>query len=125
MARTVTSTCLNHPSVEAVGRCKQCLKPICAACRVVGPVGIFCSNECKEKYELFVERAARLDQMPQPRALVFRTIRKLVVQLIILAAVALVVGFGADMFGFDIPYLDGVIEKLKDTFPFLAGLSAK
>lgn len=113
MARTITSTCLNHPGIEAVGRCKQCLKPICAACRVVGPIGIFCCNECKEKYERFVERAAQLDQKTPPRAIVFRTVRKLVVQILILAAVALVVGFGADMFGVDIPYLDVVVEKLK------------
>lgn len=116
MAHTTISTCLNHPGIEAVGRCKQCLKPVCGTCKVVGPVGIFCSTECKEKYEQFVERAAKLDSMPQPKVVIFRKVRTAVVRLIILAAVILVVGFAADMFGVNIPYLDDGVEGLKDLF---------
>lgn len=55
------SGCINHPSVEAVGRCKQCSKPFCAACKIQGPTGFFCSAECKQKHEVFVKRAQELD----------------------------------------------------------------
>ena len=55
------SVCLNHPGVEAVGRCKQCSKPFCNACRIQGPTGYFCSAECRQKHEIFVKRAQELD----------------------------------------------------------------
>jgi hypothetical protein len=57
----VGSVCVNHPSVESVGRCKQCSKPFCNACKIQGPTGFFCSAECKQKHEVFVKRAQELD----------------------------------------------------------------
>ena len=57
----VGSVCVNHPTIESVGRCKQCSKPFCNACKIQGPTGFFCSAECKQKHEVFVKRAQELD----------------------------------------------------------------
>lgn len=63
MALRVESGCINHPAIEAVGRCKQCGKPFCSACRIQGPTGNFCSDTCKSMHERFTERAQQLDKM--------------------------------------------------------------
>jgi hypothetical protein len=115
MSRTMFSACVNHPAVEATTRCKACLKPICNACRVMGPTGVFCSTECKEKYEQFVERAARLEQMRKPKTFNLARIRSIVIKVIILAAVVLVAGFVASLFDVEIPVLSGIVERLRET----------
>lgn len=55
------SSCVNHPSIESVNRCKQCGKPFCGACEVIGPTGRFCSDGCKQSHEAYVQRAQQLD----------------------------------------------------------------
>ncbi|MCX7964890.1 MAG: hypothetical protein N2644_10520 [Candidatus Sumerlaea chitinivorans] len=42
--------CKNHPTRKAVTKCKQCLAPICAECRIFMSEGIFCSSECIEEF---------------------------------------------------------------------------
>ena len=59
----MSSGCINHPSIESVGRCKQCGKPYCGTCEVLGPTGKFCSEDCQKRHEVFVGRAAKLDDM--------------------------------------------------------------
>ncbi|HOV32481.1 MAG TPA: B-box zinc finger protein [Candidatus Hydrogenedens sp.] len=56
------SSCINHPSVAATARCKQCGKPVCGACVVSSPFGSFCSDACREKFEVFSKRAQELDR---------------------------------------------------------------
>jgi hypothetical protein len=63
MAGGLKSSCINHPTIEAIGRCKQCGKPYCSTCEVVGATGRFCSEECQKSHEVFVQRAAKLDNM--------------------------------------------------------------
>lgn len=94
MALGIASACVNHPTVEASGRCKQCTKPFCSACEVPGPTGSFCSEACLKKHETFVQRAAKLDDMQRDTSFfgkLWIRVRKLLVFVIIafLLAVAL------------------------------------
>lgn len=106
----VGSTCINHRAIEAVGRCKQCGRPFCNTCRVTGPTGVFCGNECKQKHEAFVQRAKELeDRKGPPRILV--KLRKLIRKLIFFLIVALILGvIGAR---FEIPVLSDLVLRIR------------
>ncbi|MCX8064521.1 MAG: hypothetical protein N3G21_05035 [Candidatus Hydrogenedentes bacterium] len=56
------SSCINHPAVSATARCKQCGKPLCPACVVSSPLGTFCSEVCRERFEGFTKRVQEIDQ---------------------------------------------------------------
>ncbi len=56
------SSCINHPAVSATTRCKQCGKPICPACVISSPLGNFCSDVCRERFENFTKRVQDLDR---------------------------------------------------------------
>lgn len=93
------SGCINHPGVEAIGRCKQCGTPFCGACEVKSPNGRFCSAVCSDKYHQFAARARQLDKHP-PRGLL-RRLRRFAIKL----AVG-IVAIGAVLFGlayFEVP----------------------
>lgn len=42
----MAKTCINHKDAAAATMCHQCHHPICKACSLVTPQGIFCSPEC-------------------------------------------------------------------------------
>lgn len=114
MALGTDSGCINHPGVEAIIRCKQCGRPACSTCRVKGPTGEFCSEECKEKHQSFVQRAQQVDAMKKAkRGFPFgRLIRKaIVIAVLLIFAVAL----GA-AFGIEIPFLSPLVRGF---LPFL------
>lgn len=100
------SGCLNHPTVEAVGRCKQCGKPFCSACHVKGPTGNFCSDECKAAHETFTRRAAQLDNMKATGGF-----GRIVKRVVILAIVLVVITVGAGMMGIEIPVLSELLRN--------------
>jgi hypothetical protein len=112
-SRIEFSACVNHPAVEAAARCKACLKPICNACKVMGSTGVFCSPACKEKYESFVERAAKMDQMPKPKAFNMARIRSIVVKFVILLVLLAALAVGASFLGIDVPIVGEYITKLR------------
>ncbi len=107
---TSYSTCTAHPSTEAIGRCKQCGKPYCGACRVQGPTGYFCSEGCKTNHEAFIQRAKKLDDMKS--GFQFGTFIRNAVMVIVILAIGSVI---AHYFGYDIPvvggFLDGVVPR--------------
>ena len=113
MALGVESTCINHPAIEATHRCKQCGKPVCGACRVQAPTGNFCSENCRESYQQFADRAEQLDRAaPRPSQLwrVRRFIQRLVVLLVVAAFAAVV----ATYMGFDLPVVSEFIRQFLD-----------
>lgn len=67
MVDATRSACINHPGIEATGRCKQCGRPMCDACRIVGPTGHFCSDPCRRNHEVFMQRAAQLETKARGR----------------------------------------------------------
>jgi hypothetical protein len=108
----LTSTCLNHPGIEAVGRCKQCGKPYCSACKIAGPTGLFCSDACKQKHEAFVQRAQQLESRKAPLNILAK-IRKLIgkiLVLLILLAFLVVVGIVLP----DIPVLGTFAARVRE-----------
>ncbi|HOZ48029.1 MAG TPA: hypothetical protein PLO37_24190 [Candidatus Hydrogenedentes bacterium] len=96
-----STSCVNHPGIEAVARCKQCGKPVCGICVVAGATGQFCSEECREKHQEFVKRAQQLDlKKSRSVGLVHRLTRwvgKLVVLALLLLFVAALVTFFTDI----------------------------
>lgn len=49
-------TCINHPTRNAVARCKRCHAAVCLDCRVKAPDGLFCSDECVTQFREFQSR---------------------------------------------------------------------
>ncbi len=88
------SHCINHPYVEATGRCKRCNIPLCKDCQIFTPDGIFCSEKCATQMRIFVQRAKELQKSVKPRSR-FPT-RQVVLTIVAVLAVVVVlrVAFG-------------------------------
>lgn len=115
MALKVDSSCINHPTIEAAGRCKQCGKPFCSACHVHGPTGNFCSEECRGKHEAFTKRAAELDAKRRKGG-IGRRIWLLTRNVVIWALIVLLAVGIATYFGIEVPVLSDVVRSLVDVF---------
>lgn len=91
------ATCANHPLKTAVARCKACNKPLCAQCRRITDIGIFCSPECEAKTRKFMERVGE-EKLIVKRTLFtarfFRGVKWLAILLVVFAAV-MYFGYGA------------------------------
>ena len=105
-----SSGCINHPGVDASARCKQCNKPVCGACTIKAPTGNFCSMECKDKYETFVQRAAQVESMRKPGKL-GKMLKGLIGKLIVIAILLLGLGILGALV--DIPVLSGLVDKVR------------
>lgn len=95
--------CFNHPGTEAMGRCRQCSKPICKECGFVTPAGMYCSNECRDKHEDFMKRATDVDLSKRQK----RSLRARLGSVFSFVVVLVVLFFGALLLGWlvHIPYL--------------------
>ncbi|GMV99877.1 MAG: hypothetical protein AMXMBFR84_10160 [Candidatus Hydrogenedentota bacterium] len=111
MALKIGSVCINHTGVEAVGRCKQCGKPFCNACKVMGPTGLFCSDDCKVKHENFVKKAAEYDHKKGGIGL-GHTIGKLIKYAVVLAILVAVATAAGTVF--KVPVLSDFAAKVRD-----------
>lgn len=110
MASGIPSSCHNHRSIEAVGRCKQCGKPFCSSCRVAGPTGNFCAEECKQAHEQFIDRAEQLDD--KKRLGLGARIWDLGKKILIVGVVVMVLAFVATRFlGINVPILSDIIRR--------------
>ncbi len=97
MVGAKTIGCINHPGIEAIGRCRQCSKPVCSSCGIRGPAGLYCSDICREKHETFVQRAKALDLERSTRRGLFFHLRNLLGSLLFLAVVLFALGFTASI----------------------------
>ncbi len=111
MASGTLSGCINHPSIEAVGRCKQCGKPYCGTCEILGPTGKFCSDPCKQRHEVFVKRAAKLDDMRRTSG-VFGKLMDRLKKASIFAAAILIISIVVHFFGVHVPVVSDVINNI-------------
>ena len=109
------SGCINHPGVEATVRCKQCGKPVCDACVVQGPTGLFCSTVCKEKHQAFMTRAQQLEAKKAGSSLGAR-LRGAVGFLLLVAVVLGAVGVVATVF--EVPVLSGLVRQARVVIGF-------
>lgn len=105
------SGCINHPSIEAVGRCKQCGKPFCGTCEVLGATGKFCSEACGKRHEVFVGRAAKLDDMRRTSGFFGKLIDRLK-KFLFFAAGALIICVVLHFLGINVPIVSDIIGSL-------------
>ena len=82
----MAKTCPNHPDAPAPTMCLQCHRPICKACSLVSPQGIFCSPECSILHR---DAKSRLQEAAPKSMTRLETILKLMV-----AFVLICLGFG-------------------------------
>jgi hypothetical protein len=108
MLSASVSGCINHPGIEAIARCKQCGKPVCASCVVRGPTGQFCCEACKERHEKFIARAQELQWTRRPTG-TLKKLRTLLIKLVILIVVLIGLGFVA--LQFDVPVASDIVRK--------------
>ncbi len=106
-----TIGCINHPGVEAIGRCRQCSKPVCKSCGTRGPAGLYCSDDCREKHERFVQRAEVMGLDRVGKRGILESVRNLLGGLITLAAILFALGVAATLFY--IPVLSEVTENVR------------
>ncbi len=104
------SACINHPGIEAVGRCKQCGRPFCNACKVQGPTGLFCSQPCKEKHETFVKRASQFDA-PKGGTGIGVKLRRVFNIVLVVAIIAIILGVLGSFV--DVPVLTPLVFKVR------------
>lgn len=81
--------CINHPGVEAMGRCRQCSKPVCKECGYVAPAGMYCSQACQDKHEDFMKRAVDVDLNKRQKRSLRQRFGGLVTFVVIVTVVAL------------------------------------
>ena len=110
MALGIASACVNHPTVEAAGRCKQCSKPFCSACEFKGPTGSFCSEACKQRHEVFVQRAAKLDDMQRDTSF-FGKLWIRVRKLLVFAIIAFLLVVAVHFMGVTVPWLSDLLNQ--------------
>lgn len=111
MPTNLASACPNHPSIEAVGRCKQCGKPFCSTCETKGPTGRFCSAACKEQHESFVERAKQLDDMRKGTSLGAKA-WNLTKKVLVFALAIVILGVIATYFGINVPVISDMVRSV-------------
>ncbi len=104
--------CINHPGVEAVARCRQCGKPVCGACVVIGPSGKFCSESCRDQHQRFIERARELDLKKGRGIGLFKRLKRRTVKVVMFALAILMLATVLTYLNIlDIPVLRDVINR--------------
>jgi hypothetical protein len=83
-------TCVNHPIKEATAQCKACHKPLCDECKKITDTGIFCSDDCYERFKDFSKRA---EALPMPKRNPFARLLNFLKKLAILIVI-LLIGYG-------------------------------
>lgn len=111
MVDVTKSACINHQTIEAVARCKQCNVPICGMCVEKGPSGYFCSPSCRDQYAQFVQRAN--DMQKRGWATGFTTqLRRFAIKAAIYAA--LFAAFVFAVIKFEIPFLIDIVNEARN-----------
>ncbi len=77
--------CINHPGIESVARCRQCGKPVCGTCVVIGPLGKFCDESCRDRHAHFINNAQKQDLERGMRFGMITRVRRLVTKLFMYA----------------------------------------
>src|SRR5690554_3299660 len=80
--------CPVHVNRQATFKCKQCGKPGCNLCMVSSPLGRFCSEPCREKFEAFAKKAQDLGE-PEIKRPKFLRIRGMIQRVLAILAVIL------------------------------------
>ena len=119
MALGSEQLCINHPSVQAVARCKQCGKAVCSSCVHRGPTGNFCCEECKEKHQAFIKRAQDMDDRPNKGQFVSSmAVKRWLFRLVGVAVLVVIVAVALSYLGVSVPVLSRIGKAVRDLLPF-------
>ena len=80
-------TCINHPIKEATTQCKACHKPLCDECKMLTDIGVFCSQECHDRFKDFTKKA---EALPMPKRNIFGRFISFMKKVVILGVLLLV-----------------------------------
>jgi len=115
MALKLSASCVSHPGNDVVARCRQCTKPVCGLCVVVGPTGKFCSDTCREQHEQFMRSAQQQDLRKDPHAGLFTHFRRFVMKLVMYAVALLALATVLTHLEIvDIPVVGDIINRYLD-----------
>lgn len=110
MLKGTEAACINHPTVHAALRCKQCSRPVCEACIVQGPLGRYCSAECKEKHQHFHQRVQQMDTRASKAS--FTKVKTMIATFIVFLGVLFMVGVIASII--EIPFISDITYRVRD-----------
>lgn len=82
--------CFFHTGRPAVTRCKQCGRPLCSECRIIKGNGIFCSENCADRFSIFARRAEEIESRKRENRGIAGLI-KFIIFLIVLLVIYLIV----------------------------------
>jgi hypothetical protein len=108
-----------EPDDVVVAQCAQCGGPVTERDKVVVSEGPFCSMECREQYEEYLQRLEEAEGRPKPGWSLRYTVRRLIRFVILLALVLVLVGFFAVTF--DIPHVTPFYERLLESIGMARG----
>jgi len=101
-------------AVDAIGRCKQCGSPVTQFNKVMGPTGMFCSDECKSRHESFTAQAGSLERKTGGTLFGLpRFLGKTVGRLIVLAIVLVGIGIAGTVF--EIPVISPLVANIRSS----------
>ncbi len=93
-------------------RCKQCNQPITSGNMTESAFGVFCSEGCKEKYELFVQRAHQLESMRKPHS-VARVLKSFIGKVVVILILLIALGILGTVMP-DIPVLSDLVRTVRE-----------
>lgn len=108
------AACINHPTIHATIRCKQCSRPVCDSCVVQGPLGRYCSTVCKEKHQHFHQQVQTMDT--RARGASFAKVKSMISTFLVLVAVLVVVGVFATLV--EVPILSNLTYRVREALGF-------
>lgn len=106
---------IRAPDAIVLGQCAQCGGPVTTKARVEAASGVFCSQDCLEKYEAFRERATAYENRPRKAPINWKfTLIRWARRLIGLAFVFTLLGAAALYFKIPVllPFYRGVLSAL-------------
>lgn len=105
--------------MDVIARCKQCGGPITDFNKIMGPTGMFCSEECKQRHEAFTRRAAAIESNRPAHGGLRRFLGSIVGRAVFMFIVLVVIGLAASIF--HIPVIGDIVERIPG-FMWLRGL---
>jgi len=97
--------------LDTIGRCKQCGGPVTQFDKVIGPTGMFCSEECKQRHEHFVKRAAAADESRRPAKFGFKALIVSLIKKMVVLGIVVVMAAGLILY-FNVPVASDIVRSV-------------
>ena len=110
MSQAEKTQCINHPTVPAAIRCKQCASPACTKCVVHAPFGRFCSEHCRDQYNAMHVQAEAMQ--PQGKSSPLLGLRRLIKKVVLVAIGICMLGVIGTLV--KVPVLTPLVFKIRE-----------